>query len=68
MFRLVDKPPGNIFEFGSGRFFLVSLVQGSKMYYLHFKIMKKNKSELKDLLGGCFYKMKRNTKLICQKL
>ena len=38
------------------------------MHYLHFKVMKKNKSELKDLLGDCFYKMKRNTKLVCQKL
>ena len=38
------------------------------MYYLHLKIMKKNKSELKDLFGDCFYKMKRNTKLVCQKL
>ena len=67
MFSLVDKPPGNIFEFGSGRI-LVSLVQWSKVYYLHFKIIKNNKSELKDLLGDCFYKTKQNTKLVCQKL
>ena len=38
------------------------------MYYLHFKIMKKNKSELKDSLGDCFYKVKWDTKLVCQKL
>ena len=36
---LLDQASSNRFEFGSGRFFQVILVQGSILYYLGIKMM-----------------------------